>query len=53
MGSEAAMAPLTELDVKLDDPVYVKAAGEHRAAADTSRFFLTNIDQVRGQARLP
>jgi len=44
--TEAAMAPLTELHVKLDDPVYVKPADHPNCEADTSPFFLTNIDQV-------
>jgi len=43
--TEAAMAPLTELHVKLDDPVYVKPA-DPNCEADTRPFFLSNIDHV-------
>lgn len=42
MGSEEA-APLTELNVKIDEPVYVKPA---QPCENTSPFFLTNADQM-------
>ena len=45
MGSEDVVAaPLTELNVKIDEPVYVKPA---QPCENTSPFFLTNADQVR------
>ena len=43
MGSEAVVAPLTELNVKIDEPEYVKPV---EPCENTSPFFLTNADQV-------
>lgn len=43
MGSADVASTLTELNVQLDDPVYVKPA---EPCENTSPFFLTNIDQV-------
>lgn len=38
-----ALSLLTELEVKLEDPVFVKPA---EPCEDTSPFYLSNIDQV-------
>ena len=38
--------PLVELDVKLDERVFVKLDDQPGCETDTSPFFLTNIDQV-------
>lgn len=47
MGSEGVvpevLSLLTELEVKLEDPVFVKPA---EPCEDTSPFYLSNIDQV-------